>query len=93
MFYYYIASPNNYPIPPKLIYVDNEVNRKELVDDIYENIKQSYLKRGKTAQYLGWTNAGLSFTLISRRTGVNSPLSDYVYECIKTSLEQVLGKL
>jgi len=93
LFYYYIASPNNYPIPPKLIYVDNEVNRKELVDDIYENIKQSYLKRGKTAQYLGWTNAGLSFTLISRRTGVNSPLSDYVYECIKTSLEQVLGKL
>lgn len=93
LIYYYIASPCDYSIPPQLTYVDGELNRSKLIDNIYRSVRQSYLEKGKTPQHMSWTNAGLSFTITSHSTGENNPLSDYVYKSIQEGLEQVLGNL
>ena len=90
--YYYIASPTPYPIPPQIRYFSCEGERKDHSKKIYNEIKESYFKQGKKAHRLGYSQTGFTFTTISRKISVNSPLSDYVYDSIKSSLEEIFGK-
>lgn len=90
--YYYIASPTDYPVPPQLRYLSSEDERNDHSKEIYNKIRQSYLKQGKEAHRLGYTQTGFTFTTTSRKFCKNSPLSDYVYASIKSSLEEIFGK-
>lgn len=91
--YYYIASPTGYPVLPQLRYLSSENEHNDYRKEIYNEIKQSYLKQGKEAHRLGYTQTGFTFTTTSRKFSENNPLSDYVYASIKESLEEILGKL
>ena len=89
--YYYIASSTN-EIPHPMI---QEVEEKAFSDheQIMQDIQESYAKQGRTAKQLLTTMAGFTFVTISRRTGKDNPLSDYVYDSIKESLEDVFGTI
>ena len=89
--YYYIASSTN-EIPHPMI---QEVEEKAFSDheQIMQDIQESYAKQGRTAKRLSTTMAGFTFVTISRRTGKDNPLSDYVYDSIKESLEDVFGTI
>jgi hypothetical protein len=89
--YYFIASPTNYPVLPQLRYLSSENERNDH-KEIYNDIRQSYLKHGKEAHRLGYTHTGFTFTITSRKFSENIPLSDYVYTSIKSSLEEIFGK-
>lgn len=87
--HYYIASETDYPSLPQLRYIDS---MDELNDhDIFNEIKQSYLIKGKEAHNVQYTQRGFAFTVISPKD--NTPLSDFVYASIKESLEEIFGKL
>jgi len=90
--YYYIASPTDYSVPPQLRYLSSEDERNAHSKEIYNEIRQSYLKQGKEAHRLGYTNTSFTCTTTSRKFRENRPLSDYVYASIKSSLEEILGK-
>ncbi|MDK2801351.1 MAG: hypothetical protein PWQ70_2970 [Clostridiales bacterium] len=90
--YYYIASPTDYPVPPQLRYLRSEDELNDHSKEIYNEIMQSYLKQGKEAHRLEYTRTGFTFTTTSRKFSGNTPLSDYVYASIKSSLEEIFGK-
>lgn len=89
--YYYIASSTN-EIPHPMI---QEVEEKAFSDhrQIMQDIQESYTKQGRTAKRLSTTMTGFTFVITSRRTCENNPLSDYVYESIKESLEDIFGSI
>lgn len=89
--YYYIASSTN-EIPHPMI---QEVEEKAFSDhrQIMQDIQESYAKQGRTAKRLSTTMTGFTFVITSRRTCENNPLSDYVYESIKESLEDIFGSI
>ena len=89
--YYYIASSTN-EIPHPMI---QEVEAKAFSDhrQIMQDIQESYAKQGRTAKRLSTTMTGFTFVITSRRTCENNPLSDYVYESIKESLEDIFGSI
>ncbi|MDF2819891.1 MAG: mbar [Clostridiales bacterium] len=91
--HYYIASPTNYPEPPQFRYQSSQDEYIGYRNDIYNEIKQSYLKQGKEVHEFGYSQTGFTFTTTSRKFSENSPLSDYVYASIKESIEEILGKL
>jgi len=89
--YYYIASPTK-DIPMPIICQTKEkafANHEQIM----QTIQESYLKQGRTANRLTTTRTGFTFTTTSRRTGGDNPLSDYVYNSIKESLEDVFGAM
>lgn len=89
--YYYIASAtNDIPLP-----IIKRVNEEEFSshDEIIKIIRNSYEKQGRTARRLSTSSTGFTFTTISRRTGANTPLSEYVYDSIKESLSEIFGSL
>jgi hypothetical protein len=90
--YYYIASPNGFPVTPQLRCLNSEKERNDHSKEIYNEIKQSYLKQGKEVHRLGYTQTGFTFTITSRKLSGNN-LSDYVYASVKESLEEILRKL
>ncbi len=90
--FYYIAAPTHYPIPPQLRHLRNDDERNDYRKGIFDEIKQSYLKQGKEAHILGYSQTGFTFTITSRNLSENRPLSDYVYDSIKSSLEEIFGK-
>ena len=90
LFYYYVSSSSDSIPLPKIIATSN-INFNVLHEKAFEDIQNSYLKNGKKAHRIICSNTGFSFTLTSRRTGSNDPLSDYVYASIQESIEEVFG--
>ncbi len=91
--YYYIASSSGSPVLPQIRNLANEEERKKHQDEIYSEIKQSYRTIGKEAHRLSYTQTRFTFTTRSRNCIEECPLSDYVYNSIKESIEEILGKL
>lgn len=88
--YYYVASPTaDVPMP-----IIRRIPKKEFAhyDQITQEIQESYLKQGRTANLIAMSWTGFTFTT-SSRTGEDNPLSDYVYKSIKESLEDVFGSM
>lgn len=88
--YYYIAA-NTDVIPLPIIIESPEESAFKNYEKTIHEIQNSYLQLGKTAHRYTITQSGFGSTLVSRRTGANGPLSDYVYESIKKSIEEILG--
>jgi hypothetical protein len=89
--YYYVASPSiNIPMP-----IIRRTQGKKFIDhdQLVQDIQDSYLKQGQTANRITTTRTGFTFTTTSRRTGRDDPLSDYVYNSIKESLEDIFGSM
>ncbi len=87
--FYYVASPNEQLIDPEI----RKASLPVASSSIFGEIQQSYLKKGKQAHLLSCTQTVFSFTTTSRSLRSNAPLSDYVYESIKESLEEIFGNL
>lgn len=92
LFYYYVSSTDD-SIPLPKIVVSNEEESLSSHEKAFGEIQKSYLRNGRKAHRISCTTSGFSFTLTSRRTGTNDPLSDYVYSTICESLEEVFGTL
>ena len=90
--YYYIAALEN-DVPLPLLHEVNEQTDMKSYEFIIQKIRKSFLSQGKTAHRITYTQTGFSFTLTSRRSGSNDPLSDYVYDSIRESLEEIFGSL
>lgn len=88
--YYYIAANTNVIPFPKIIESSVDSLFKDYEKIVFE-IQNSYLQQGKTAHSYSVTQSSFSRTLTSRRIGTNDPLSDYVYDSIKESLEEIFG--
>ena len=88
--YYHIASDTGLPKETQ-IKCTNDIKFNS--EYIYDEIRNSYLKQGKIASELFYCQTGFSFTMISRRNGSPFPLSDYVYDSIKKSIENTFGNL
>lgn len=89
--YHYIASPTkDIPLP-----AIRQTEEKKFLnhDQIIQDIRESYLKQGRTANRITTTRTGFTFTTTSKRTGEADPLSDYVYKSIKESLEDIFGSM
>ena len=88
--YYYIAAEGE-EIPLPIIIESADLSPFQNHEKTIVEIQNSYLRQGKVAHDYAVTQTGFSSTLTSRRSGAEVPLSDYVYESIKTSLKEVLG--
>ena len=91
--YYYIASSTDKPIIPQLRCVNTSYNCISKSKEICNEIKQSYLNKGRKPNKISWIHTGFSFITSSKHIMENEPLSDCVYESIKDSIEEVLGEL
>lgn len=87
--FYYVASPQSTPVEPHIYFCD----KVDLDSNAHERIRQSYLQQGKIAHHITSTCAGFTFTTTSHRTGAHTPLSNYVYDSIKESLEDIFHSL
>lgn len=90
---YYVASPTGKVVLPEIIECTKE-EREHLSrsDALFNEMKESYINTGRTLRSYGYTSCGFAMTISSNRSGVG-PLSERVYESLKSSLEEVLGKL
>lgn len=91
--YYTIASPSESIVLPQIRIFDNEQEFIDYHKEIYNEIRQSYFSKGREAHRLGYTHTGFTHVTTSHRYSYDSPLSDYVYKSIETSIEEVLGDL
>lgn len=89
MQYYYIASPTGAPIAPKVELIEEKLDSFE----IFEEIQQSYHIKGKTAHKVTCSSALFSIIINTHSSGFCGPLSERVYQSIKSSLEEILGDL
>ena len=92
MIYYTIASDSDSIVPPQIRIFDNDQERIDYRKQIDNEIRQSYLSQGREAHRLGYTQTGFTFTTSSNRYSYDSPLTDYVYKSIESSLEEILGR-
>lgn len=88
--YYYIASPGT-DIPMPIIHRTQEKGFTSH-DKIMQDIQESYLKQGRSANRIATTRTGFTFTT-SGHTLRDDPLSEYVYSSIKESLEDIFSSL
>lgn len=92
MSFYHVSSDTEIPKEPKIIDISNDdFLSKE--NNIFWEIRNSYLKQNKIAHELSYTQTGFSSTIISGRIGEKTPLSDSIYKSLQNSLEEVFGKI
>ena len=89
--YYHIASESEDIPLPKIIDLDDDLILKK-TDQVFSEIQRSYSQKSKIASNITITATTFSYTLSSRGTGTNDPLSDYVYHSIEKSLEELFGQ-
>ncbi len=92
MLYYTIASNSDSIQPPQIRVFSNDQERSDYRKEIYNEIRQSYLSQGRGTHRLGYTQTGFTFTTSSNHYAYDSPLTDYIYNSIKSSLEEILGR-
>lgn len=89
--YYYIASSADI-VPYPII---RQIKGKTFSDykQVMQDIQKSYSKQGRTVKHLSTARTTFTFVTTSMKTREDNPLSDYVYETIKESLEDVFGSI
>ena len=87
---YHIASDTDFPKEPQIINLPADPFKNHT--RIFEEIRNSYLKKEKVAHELKHSGTSFSSLFYSKRTGAPFPLSDYVCDSIKDSLEEIFGK-
>lgn len=89
--YYDIASPIDKIVEPQ---IQLEPEEHDLdYSAIHDEIENSYRKRGRTAHRFSSTQTSFSMTVNAHDSNMPGPLSEYVYNCLRVSLEAVFGKL
>lgn len=87
--YYHIASLAKEIPYPDIRLVDEEKDH----NSVFDEIMRSYEKQDRTAHRISITSTGFLYIIASHKSNSNGPLSDYVYEMIKESLENVVYQL
>ena len=62
-------------------------------DSIFHDIQESYTKQGRLVNSAVIHSTSFSSMLTDRRTGEDAPLREAVYDEIKTSIEEIFGRL
>ncbi|CCC18946.1 MULTISPECIES: NACHT domain-containing protein [Streptococcus] len=88
--YYHVASAED----ENLVEVSQSDVSKDC-EEIYKEVLQSYHSLDRTPKTVSIRGCAFLTLLSSRRLGLgeNTPLSDFVYKEIKSSLEEILGKI
>ena len=89
--YYDVASPTDQILEPQIHLVPEEQDLD--CSAIHDEIDNSYRKRGRTAHRFSSTQTSFSMTVNAHDSNMPGPLSEYVYKCLRVSLEAVFGKL
>lgn len=88
--YYFEAAEDNSNCEP----IVHEIKDEQIESDsIFHDIQESYAKQGRMVNNMVMHSTSFSSMLTDRRTGENAPLREAVYDEIKTSIEEIFGRL
>lgn len=92
VYYYKASSHNNVPLP-LIIEETDETHLLNITSTAFRDNQKSFDQLGKVSHMNSVTHTGFSFLVINGGSGKRNPLSEYVYETIRESLEEIFGKL
>lgn len=91
--YYYKASADSNVSLPHIIEETDEIHLHNITSTAFRDNQLSFNQLGKVSHMKSVTQTGFSFLVINGGNGKRNPLSEYVYETIRESLEEVFGEL
>lgn len=92
VYYYKASSDINVPLP-LIIEETDETHLSNITSIAFKDNQMSFDQLGKVSHMNSVTQTSFSFLVVNGRTGKRNPLSEYVYETIRDSLEEVFGGL
>ena len=87
--YYYIATSSPTIEEPQVSITDDFIP----ADDVFATIQSSYQQRGRTLHSVSVTSSMFSMLTSTHDQSSSGPLMEYVYQSIKSSLEEIWGRL
>ena len=92
VYYYKASADSNVPLP-HIIEETDEIHLHNITSTAFRDNQLSFNQLGKVSHMKSVTQTGFSFLVINGGNGKRNPLSEYVYETIRESLEEVFGEL